>query len=266
MAATALTVEAVRGRARILADSSPGRKYERFATRPMEHRAASPRSKVWCFAPAALAMILLTGATGVIGSALLQRLVSDGDEVRCLVRDPEAPGPEPGPGPDHPGGPGKPRRAAPGRAGRAGRGAPGGRDPRPARGHDRGAERPRHRAPAALRRVRGSRALRLLRRAGCDPQLAHALLSRQGAGRAGRRGVVDRRHRAVPLDRLRPRRPVHVAAAPALAAALDADLGRPGARRSSRCGPRTRPSAPSTRCAAAPPTAPAGSSLPARRS
>src|SRR5829696_1539175 len=64
--------EVVRGRARILADSSPGRKYERFATRPM---------------------ILLTGATGVIGSALLQRLVGDGDEVRCLVRDPRRLGP-----------------------------------------------------------------------------------------------------------------------------------------------------------------------------
>ena len=38
-------------------------------------------------------MILLTGATGVIGSALLQRLVSDGDEVRCLVRDPRRLGP-----------------------------------------------------------------------------------------------------------------------------------------------------------------------------
>ena len=38
-------------------------------------------------------MILLTGATGVIGSALLQRLVGDGDEVRCLVRDPRRLGP-----------------------------------------------------------------------------------------------------------------------------------------------------------------------------
>jgi len=33
-------------------------------------------------------MILLTGATGVIGSALLQRLLLDGERVRCLVRDP----------------------------------------------------------------------------------------------------------------------------------------------------------------------------------
>jgi NADH dehydrogenase len=38
-------------------------------------------------------MILLTGATGVIGSALLQRLLQDGDEVRCLVRDPRRLGP-----------------------------------------------------------------------------------------------------------------------------------------------------------------------------
>ena len=33
-------------------------------------------------------MILLTGATGTIGSALLRRLTVDGRPVRCLVRDP----------------------------------------------------------------------------------------------------------------------------------------------------------------------------------
>lgn len=33
-------------------------------------------------------MLLLTGATGQVGSALLRRLVDDGQEVRCLVRDP----------------------------------------------------------------------------------------------------------------------------------------------------------------------------------
>jgi uncharacterized protein YbjT (DUF2867 family) len=33
-------------------------------------------------------MLLLTGATGLIGSALLQRLVAAGTPVRCLVRDP----------------------------------------------------------------------------------------------------------------------------------------------------------------------------------
>ena len=33
-------------------------------------------------------MILLTGATGTVGSALLRRLVSAGEPVRCLVRDP----------------------------------------------------------------------------------------------------------------------------------------------------------------------------------
>jgi NADH dehydrogenase len=33
-------------------------------------------------------MILLTGATGVVGSALLRRLVAEGMPVRCLVRDP----------------------------------------------------------------------------------------------------------------------------------------------------------------------------------
>jgi uncharacterized protein YbjT (DUF2867 family) len=33
-------------------------------------------------------MLLLTGATGQVGSALLRRLVDDGADVRCLVRDP----------------------------------------------------------------------------------------------------------------------------------------------------------------------------------
>jgi uncharacterized protein YbjT (DUF2867 family) len=39
-------------------------------------------------------MILLTGATGVIGSAVLRRLVAAGTPVRCLVRDPKRLGPE----------------------------------------------------------------------------------------------------------------------------------------------------------------------------
>jgi uncharacterized protein YbjT (DUF2867 family) len=33
-------------------------------------------------------MLLLTGATGLIGSALLRRLLGEGEQVRCLVRDP----------------------------------------------------------------------------------------------------------------------------------------------------------------------------------
>lgn len=39
-------------------------------------------------------MILLTGGTGVVGSALLPRLLDAGHEVRCLVRDPRRLGPE----------------------------------------------------------------------------------------------------------------------------------------------------------------------------
>ena len=38
-------------------------------------------------------MILLTGATGLVGSALLPRLLARGLEVRCLVRDPRRLGP-----------------------------------------------------------------------------------------------------------------------------------------------------------------------------
>lgn len=39
-------------------------------------------------------MILLTGATGLIGSALLRRLTAAGEPVRCLVRDPRRLGAE----------------------------------------------------------------------------------------------------------------------------------------------------------------------------
>lgn len=39
-------------------------------------------------------MILLTGSTGVVGSALLRMLLEDGHDVRCLVRDPRKLGPE----------------------------------------------------------------------------------------------------------------------------------------------------------------------------
>src|SRR5437763_14130871 len=39
-------------------------------------------------------MILVTGATGNVGSALLRRLIAGGARVRCLVRDPRRLGPE----------------------------------------------------------------------------------------------------------------------------------------------------------------------------
>jgi NADH dehydrogenase len=39
-------------------------------------------------------MLLLTGATGLVGSALLRRLVTEGQPVRCLVRDPRRLGPQ----------------------------------------------------------------------------------------------------------------------------------------------------------------------------
>jgi uncharacterized protein YbjT (DUF2867 family) len=38
-------------------------------------------------------VILLTGATGLVGSALLRRLLAAGEEVRCLVREPRRLGP-----------------------------------------------------------------------------------------------------------------------------------------------------------------------------
>ncbi|HEY3970055.1 MAG TPA: NAD(P)H-binding protein [Solirubrobacteraceae bacterium] len=39
-------------------------------------------------------MLLLTGATGLVGSALLRQLLAEGQPVRCLVRDPRRLGPQ----------------------------------------------------------------------------------------------------------------------------------------------------------------------------
>jgi uncharacterized protein YbjT (DUF2867 family) len=39
-------------------------------------------------------MLLLTGATGLVGSTLLRRLLAEGSQVRCLVRDPRGLGSE----------------------------------------------------------------------------------------------------------------------------------------------------------------------------
>jgi uncharacterized protein YbjT (DUF2867 family) len=39
-------------------------------------------------------MLLLTGATGLVGSALLRRLIAEEQPVRCLVRDPRRLGPQ----------------------------------------------------------------------------------------------------------------------------------------------------------------------------
>ena len=62
----------------------PGRK-----ERPIVPRAPAGPGSCTGFAGLRLpAMMLLTGATGTIGSALLRRLTLAGEPVRCLVRDP----------------------------------------------------------------------------------------------------------------------------------------------------------------------------------
>ena len=133
-------------------------------------------------------MILLTGATGTIGTPLLRRLTAAGEPVRCLVRDPRRLGPErvrvqialgdlgePGV---------VPQRDARRRHGRP----PGRRDPRPAGRLDRGARRRRDAAAGAGGRARGREALHVLLGDRRVAALAGALLPREGARRAGRRG------------------------------------------------------------------------------
>ena len=110
-------------------------------------------------------MLLLTGATGLVGSALLRRLVAGGEPVRCLVRDPRRLGRAARARADRAGRPRRPafvsQRAARREDGRA----PGGVDPRPARRLDRGAQRDRDLAHGRVGRARRRRALRVLLRA-----------------------------------------------------------------------------------------------------
>ena len=138
------------------------------------------------------AVILLTGATGTVGSALLRRLTAAGEPVRCLVRDPRRLGDQ------------RVRvqialgdLADPPSFRNALRGvdtvvhlAASIRDQ--PRGVDRGAERGRDAAAGAGGRARGRAALPVLLGAGREPPLAHALLPGQGAGPGGGRGVAAR--------------------------------------------------------------------------
>ena len=103
-------------------------------------------------------MLLLTGATGLVGSRLLRRLTARGEPVRCLVRDPRRLGPERVRVQIAIGDLADPRVLPPRAARRAHRRPPRRLAPRPAARHDRGARRARHLAPAARRRARRGRA------------------------------------------------------------------------------------------------------------
>ena len=188
-------------------------------------------------------MLLLTGATGQVGSALLRRLVNEQIEVRCLVRDPRRLGSwrvrvqialgdlaDP---------PLVSQRAARRRHGRAPRGV----DPRPARRFDRGAQRDRDMARRARRAARGRAAIRVLfdaRRLDASP---HALSPREGPRRAGGARDGSRLDGVRTLDHLRARRSLADTARAPGAGAGDA-AGRDGPHRAiSRSGPTTRPRA-----------------------
>ena len=174
-------------------------------------------------------MVVLTGATGLVGSALLRRLLAQGEQVRVLVRDPAPARTGPGAGADHARGPLQSVALRQVVRARERRGPPRGHDPRPARREHRRAERPRHRpAPAPCGGGRG-RALRVLRGDGRHAELADAVLPRQGARRAGRHALAAGRDRAGALDRVRARRPVDHAPEAAVPVARDADhRRRPG--------------------------------------
>ena len=103
-------------------------------------------------------MLLLTGATGLLGHAVVRRLVARGTPVRCLVRDPRRLGPERVRVQLAIGDLADPAELAQ-RAARRGHGrAPGRRRARPAARDRRGAQRARRLAAAARRRARRRRA------------------------------------------------------------------------------------------------------------
>ena len=188
-------------------------------------------------------MLLLTGATGLIGSALLERLVATGTPVRCLVRDPRRLGTD------------RVRvqialgdLADPPSFRNAMRGittvvhlAASIRD-QPRRLH-RGAQRHRDLAHGRRGRARRRRALRLLLRAGRDDAPPHAAPALEGAGRGGRQGVRPAHDRLRSLDRLRAPRPVDADPRAPFAASGDADAAAGAARCTSRSGRRTSPTA-----------------------
>ncbi len=191
-------------------------------------------------------MLLLTGATGSIGSRLLPLLLERGEDVRCLVRDPRRLGPrrvdvqialgDLGDLAD-------PHTVRQSPARRRHRRPPGGDDPRPAAAPARGAERPGDGAPAAGGRAGRGAALRLLQRARRGRRPAHPLLPRQVGGGAGGRVLAAGDLRLRPLDRLRP---LATPGSPSCAASPSCRCCRcpgRGGRPSSRSGRRTSPSA-----------------------
>ena len=189
-------------------------------------------------------MILVTGATGTVGRALVPKLLDRGHEVRVLVRDPRKLG--------------RLRvevRIALGDLVELG-------DPRVARQALRGVDTVIHLAAAirdqpqarieelnglatarllrASEAVRGG-AVRLLQRDRRDRVPAHPLLPRQGAGRARRPGLVAADDGLRPVDRLRRRRSLADDDAAPHPAAGDPGLGRGPGRLRADLGRRRRP-------------------------
>ena len=194
-------------------------------------------------------MVVLTGATGLVGSALLRRLLAQGEQVRVLVRDPRRLGPD--------------RVRVQITLGDLS-------NPVALRQLVRGASAVVHLAatirdqPAgSIEELNGLATARLLRHAeaagaerfvffgamGATPELAHAVLPREGARRARRDRLPSGRDRAVALDRVRAGRPLAHAPEADVAAARDADHRQRGGARTSRSGPRTS-LRPRTRCCA----------------
>ena len=188
-------------------------------------------------------VILLTGATGTVGSALLRRLTATGEPVRCLVRDPRGLGDQ------------RVRvQIAMGDLA----------DPPSFRNALRGVDTVIHLAAAirdephaSIEELNAVATLRLVRAAeragarrfvffsamGAVPSLPHALHAREGAGPARGRVVGARDDDLPPVDRLRARATRGSPCSSASPTSRRSPSRAPAARCTSRSGPRTSPTA-----------------------
>ncbi len=184
-------------------------------------------------------MLLLTGATGLVGSTLLRRLLAEGTPVRCLVRDPRRLGAQ--------------RVRVQIALGDL-------TDPPSFRNALRGVDTVVHLAAAIRDQPRGSieelngiatwRMVEAAERQGVERFVffsalgatdasPHAAAAREGARRAGGARGRPAVGRVRAVDHLRAGRPVADAARTPRAAAGDAGARAAAARSSSRSGPRT---------------------------
>ena len=182
-------------------------------------------------------MILLTGASGTVGSALLRRLTTSAEPVRCLVRDPRRLGDDRVRVQIALGDLADPPSFSERAARRAHRHPPRGVDSRPAARVDRGAERRCHASPGPRCRARRGGRFVFFSAMGAEHLSRTRFLRAKALAERGRPGLRPGDDGVRAVDRLLARRPLADPArallatcrryrCPAPGGALPADLGR----------------------------------------